>query len=270
MRFTFFKRSSKNKQSAPAWNANSDRLNLGCGAHFHPAWLNLDLSPASPQVMPHDLRAPLPFPDGRFAVVYHSHVLEHFERSFAPVFLAECFRVLKPGGILRVAVPDLEAIAQLYLENLRQAAAGDPSAASRHEWMTLELLDQLVRDRTGGGMLEFWSRDPIPEREFVVKRAGQEALRFIQALEEERRNPSPKAEPTPADPEQFRNSGELHKWMYDRFSLARLLTSVGFVDCVARAADESAIPEFNSYRLDTREDGSVRKPDSFFMEALRP
>jgi len=52
MRFTFFKRSSKNKQSAPAWNANSDRLNLGCGAHFHPAWLNLDLSPASPQVMP--------------------------------------------------------------------------------------------------------------------------------------------------------------------------------------------------------------------------
>ncbi len=273
MKFGFFKCSKKFTQQTRAWNVRSHLLNLGCGAHFHPAWMNVDAVPASLDVMPHDLCDPLPFADGSFSAVYHSHVLEHFPRAFAPVFLAECHRMLKIGGILRVAVPDLEKIACLYLETLREALSGNEQADLRHEWMTIELLDQMTREETGGEMLKFWSRRPMPAKEFVIQRTGQEVLRFIQTLEQQ--IPAPQAPSKPAKPSavevaQFRESGEIHKWMYDRFSLARILRSAGFAGCKLCAADESSIPDFNSYRLDVCENGSARKPDSIFMEAVKP
>jgi len=67
----------------------------------------------------------------------------------------------------------------------------------------------------------------------------------------------------------FRNSGEIHRWMYDRFSLRRLLEQVGFIDVHIWQADQSQIPDFNNYGLDTVE-GKVRKPDSLFMEGIKP
>ena len=57
--------------------------------------------------------------------------------------------------------------------------------------------------------------------------------------------------------------------MYDRFSLERLLIEIGFVDIRCCRADESRIPNFNSYQLDTV-NHTVRKPDSLFMEGLKP
>ncbi len=57
------------------------------------------------------MRQGIPFPDRSFDVVYHSHVLEHLSKSEASKFLKECSRVLRPQGVLRVVVPDLEEIA---------------------------------------------------------------------------------------------------------------------------------------------------------------
>jgi hypothetical protein len=57
--------------------------------------------------------------------------------------------------------------------------------------------------------------------------------------------------------------------MYDRFSLRRVLEQSGFRDPRRCAADQSRIPEFASYDLDTV-GGRVRKPDSLFMEAVKP
>ncbi|ETR69785.1 MAG: hypothetical protein OMM_09304 [Candidatus Magnetoglobus multicellularis str. Araruama] len=73
----------------------------------------------------------IPYADYSVDVVYHSHVLEHMPRQFAPVFIQECFRVLKIGGIIRVAVPDLERIVREYLKNLEQALNDDEQAANR-------------------------------------------------------------------------------------------------------------------------------------------
>src|ERR1700730_4755324 len=95
-------------------------LNLGCGYHFHPDWVNLDLQPSVPQVRRWDLRKRLPFDDASVDFVYHSHVLEHFSRKEGQKFMRECHRVLRPGGIIRVAVPDLERIAKLYLESMER------------------------------------------------------------------------------------------------------------------------------------------------------
>jgi len=67
----------------------------------------------------------------------------------------------------------------------------------------------------------------------------------------------------------FRQSGEVHRWMYDSFSLGRALKDAGFVNVRRCTALESAIPGFESYALDVDERKRIRKPDSLFMEAVR-
>jgi SAM-dependent methyltransferase len=254
------------------------RLNLGCGSCFHEDWVNVDYAPRGEGVIRHNLIHPLAFADGSFTVVYHSHVLEHFPHAFAPVFLTECHRLLSPGGILRIAVPDLEMIARLYLKNLDGALAGDSQAALRYDWMLLELLDQLVRERGGGEVGDYWRQVPIPAEDFVLERVGAELLGFLKAHRADLKNksgaapePSPSYHPPkPSEVAKFRSSGEVHKWMYDRWSLKVLLQKTGFVEINTCTARESSIPDFNRYLLDINPDGSVRKPDSLFMEARKP
>ena len=250
------------------------KVNLGCGSHIHPDWVNVDMVARSPGVITHNLRERLPFEDASFGVVYHSHVLEHFKRAHATVFMRECFRVLAPGGVIRVAVPNLEVIARLYLQYLEQASTGDIQADQRYEWMTHELLDQLVRDEGGGDMLKFWKLNPMPAEDFVVERMGSEVRNVIATLRQQPRSEGhtdgPQPEPDGAAVGAFRCSGEVHKWMYDRWSLEKMLRETGFTEPRVCAANESRIPNFNRYLLDLEADGSTRKPDSLFMEAVRP
>ena len=247
-------------------------LNLGCGTRFHAAWVNLDITPAGSGVRQHDLRTRLPFKEGEFEAVYHSHVLEHLPHSQALPFLRECHRVLAPGGILRVVVPDLEMIARLYLKYLEGGLAGDSHAAQRYDWMVLELLDQMVREQSGGEVRKYWQQNPMPEEEFVIQRCGSEVLSVLEMLRQEKPQtgkPTPLEPPSASQIAEFRASGEIHKWMYDRFSLSDLLNQTGFQQFKVCAPDESRIPAFNSYLLDINADGSTRKPDSLFVEARK-
>jgi predicted SAM-dependent methyltransferase len=244
-------------------------LNLGCGARHHPDWVNVDFTAHSPGVMAHDLRSPLPFPDDSFDAVYHSHVLEHLPRAKAPEFMAECHRVMAPGAVIRVAVPDLERLAKTYLELLDGALSGDNKARQRYEWIVLELFDQMVRNEPGGDMLAYWERNPMPAEDFVYERVGSEARKCVTALRAA--PPRPRSDP-PADSlsvGSFRLSGEVHQWMYDRYSLGGLLARAGFREIAVRQAHESDIKDFNAYLLDLEPDGTVRKPDSLFMEARK-
>jgi predicted SAM-dependent methyltransferase/cephalosporin hydroxylase len=247
------------------------KLNLGCGVHFHSDWINLDIAPSAAEVIAHNLaEEPLPFENRCCAAVYHSHVLEHIPLPSVRPFIDECFRVLAPGGVLRIVVPDLETIARLYLENLSAAAQGDENAANQHEWMTIELVDQLTRETPGGQMLEYWKQNPMPAEAFVFERSGWEARRFV---DQWRADPSAVNIPTAktaAEIGKFRLGGEVHKWMWDRISLTRLLTSAGFEDVQVCLATESSIPGFPSYLLDADAEGHTRKPDSLFIEAKRP
>ena len=251
-------------------------LNLGCGACHHPAWVNVDFRQTGPGVMAHDLSRGVPFPDASFDAVYHSHLLEHFHASTAPLFLAECWRVLKPGGILRVAVPDLEAMARMYVKRLDKALAGDPAAEAQYDWLMLEMLDQMTRVFPGGRMFRYFLQNPMPAESFVLARAGAEARDTVARL----RHPANAAdvrsipeiderELSPADIGAFRASGEVHQWMYDRFSLGRLMRGAGFEEVRVVRADESGIPGFAGYGLDVEADGRVRKPDSLFMEGVK-
>ncbi len=245
-------------------------LNLGCGSSYHPDWINMDFIHADPDVIAHDLRNPLPLEKSSCDVIYTSHVLEHLSRQEAQTFLVECNRVLRPGGVLRIAVPDLETIARLYIRYLDAAAAGDAQAAARHEWMTIELLDQLTRERSGGELLRYWQRSPMPAEDFVIERMGSQVKRFLEA-HRSRGKPATKyiSAPSPKEFLKFRATGENHKWMYDRVSLRAILDSIGFINIKQCTAKESYIHGFESFLLDTNEDGSIRKPDSLFMECMK-
>jgi predicted SAM-dependent methyltransferase len=268
-----------------------DFLNLGCGSRFHPAWTNLDIQPSSAAVRRWDLQKELPFPNESFDVVYHSHVLEHFSKVDGLIFLKRCLRVLRRGGIIRVAVPDLERIARLYIEALDKSLNGDPVWRERYEWILLEMYDQTVRNYSGGEMLAYMQRDPMPEREFVAARMGCEltanaapppksasakgrdyslnALRGCFSRRLARLALGPEGLRA-YDVGRFRLSGEIHNWMYDQYSLAALLERAGFSSPRQVQAAESTIPGWSGYNLDTQPDGSVYKPDSLYMEALRP
>ena len=253
------------------------RLNLGCGHRYHPDWINVDFRSTGPGVISYNLYQRLPFTEDSFDVVYHSHLLEHFPKRFAPVFLQECLRVLKPRGIIRIVVPDLEQIASLYLTSLEKALQGDKEAQKRYEWIILEMFDQMVRNQSGGEMLNYWKQNPMPAEPFVIERCGSEVLNALAVL----RNLANPAPPEPQegtilekdlDPKkigEFRLSGEVHQWMYDRYSLGLLLQKAGFQSVRVCQADQSDIPAFDTYLLDLEANGSVRKPDSLFMEARK-
>jgi Methyltransferase domain len=278
-------------------------LNLGCGRRFHHAWTNVDFVSFDREVIAHNLRTGIPFPDGSFDVVYHSHVLEHFPKPEAAGFLRECQRVLRPRGILRVAVPDLEQMASKYLALLDEARIDSPRWVADHDWILIEMYDQVVRDRPGGEWWEYLSKEHIPNEAFVVARSGVEARNAIEAARQRRLCESPAAiraggaakAKTPLGSltgaaakarerlirwllgaeygalqnGRFRQSGEIHQWMYDRWSLRLLLQSVGYENIVQRSPDVSYVDDWARFNLDTEPDGTVYKPDSLFMEATK-
>ncbi len=274
-------------------------LNLGCGHRFHLDWENVDFSSTGPGVRAYDLRKGIPYPDATFDVVYHSHLLEHFPKESAPVFLGECHRVLKPRGVIRVVVPDLETIVRLYLEALEKASHGVPGLAENYNWMLLEMYDQAVREHSGGSCNEYYSQNPIPNWDFVHERVGAEAdaaLAFVRAAARQAgqpvrfqsklgyilRNPGKflqnrlaklflnKEDYKALKIGKFRRQGEVHLWMYDTYSLAQLLRSAGFRNPQRRQPNESQIPNWKEFHLDAAIDGRAHKPDSLYMEAVKP
>jgi predicted SAM-dependent methyltransferase len=272
-------------------------LNLGCGNRFHPEWVNIDTTSNSPYVKAHDLRHGIPFQDKKFDVVYHSHLLEHFSQTDAIHLMDQCFRVLKHGGIIRVALPDLETLARIYLEALKGACGEGKDWQHHYDWIMLELYDQAVRLSPGGNMLTYLKQKPIPNERFVMDRIGEEGRR-IQRLNDtgtlDNKTLSTRTAENPFRPRwravremitklllksedyyalrvgRFRLQGEVHQWMYDRFSLNRLLQNAGFSSIKQRGALESYIPNWSQYHLDSDANGTIFKPDSLFMEGLKP
>ena len=275
--------------------ADDPLLNIGCGRRYHDDWVNLDLESADPNVIRHDVNNGIPFEEGKFAAVYHSHILEHLEPTDGQKLIQECYRVLKPGGILRIVVPDLECIARLYLETHQEAWLGDETSQVNYNWMKLELLDQLVRRTSGGRMGKYMASREIKNSQFVKSRLGDEfsicqthgsteALASLPLLKRLgkmslgfRRGVSRRLvrwllgtdASAALDEGLFRSEGEIHRWMYDRFSLRQLTRSAGFENFSICEAFESQIANYASFELDAV-GGLVRKPDSIFIECQKP
>jgi predicted SAM-dependent methyltransferase len=272
-------------------------LNVGCGSTFHTDWINIDIYSTSPSVQTHDIRKNLPYPNLSFDACYSSHVLEHLTKDSAHQLLSECFRILKSNGVVRIVVPDLESIVRNYLHTLEQVESGVVEATPNYEWMMLELYDQVVRSMSGGEMSSFlknpklenkdfirsrfaseaemiWREETVEKKSILTKIKSQKGFWFIEKLRitlaKQLVSLIAGRESRKAFEEGlFRNSGEIHRWMYDRFSLRQILEQSGFVEVKVCQADESRIPNFTQYGLDVVED-KIRKPDSLFLEGIKP
>ena len=91
------------------------QLHLGCGTFRLTNWINIDLV-GLPVDLAWDIRSPLPFPDGSASAVFHEHVMEHISGIDGYHFLKECYRVLKPNGVLRIVMPDASKYIKSYLD----------------------------------------------------------------------------------------------------------------------------------------------------------
>lgn len=275
-------------------------INIGCGSTYHKDWINIDKYSRSEIVIAYDITRGLPFETGSVDVCYSSHILEHLSKDDADSFIGEQKRVLKKNGILRIVVPDLEAVCRNYIHYLNEMVAGNTEHEFRYDYTLIELFDQLVRDETGGEMGRLWASSDIEDLDFVVSRNGKTVLDAIRIQKNKSEASSgagkklqelftkkgasgllSKSKDIAASSlirvfgkryhkalrvGLFRISAEIHRVMYDRYSLERLLVSHGFSNVKACLPQESRIPEFYKYNLDVIEE-EIRKPDSLFMEA---
>ncbi|TCP56497.1 putative SAM-dependent methyltransferase [Tamaricihabitans halophyticus] len=88
-------------------------LHIGSGGEHKEGWVNLDLA-GDPVELPWNLKRGLPFPDATVDAIFSEHLLEHIPLPGVAQTLAECHRVLKPGGTMRVGVPDAGQLLESY------------------------------------------------------------------------------------------------------------------------------------------------------------
>jgi predicted SAM-dependent methyltransferase len=134
--------------------ANKIRLNLGCGQVRPQGWINTDSSlnsliqqvPVLGKLVARryskvtyqsgnarymNLNRPWAFADNSVDVVYASHLFEHLKADSARLFLREAYRTLKPGGVLRLVMPDLYKHALTYVNRYE---AGEQEAYRDFLW----------------------------------------------------------------------------------------------------------------------------------------
>ena len=88
------------------------KINLGCGGNLLHGWENHDIDI--------DISNPLPFPDNHADYMFAEHCVEHITHPQALRFFMECHRVLRPEGVLRIAVPSIEYVYEYATEQYLQ------------------------------------------------------------------------------------------------------------------------------------------------------
>ena len=278
-------------------------LNVGCGRNYsnEQEWTNLDFKSFDGKVIEHNLLNGIPFENETFDLVYHSHVLEHFTKKDGKKFISECNRVLKKNGIIRIAVPDLEKIIREYIVQIEKGLENpdDEYTMANYNWILIELFDQMIRNKSGGEMVSLLKKRELINEDFIYERNGNEVKDIRKSFKN--------AEPIQKIPKnkfnflrhilskikflvtfiinsenieyylerypkyqigKFRKEGEIHQWMYDRYSLSNLLKKNGFKEIKVVNAESGKINNWSKYKLDSI-NGITRKPDSLFVEALK-
>jgi len=280
-------------------------LNLGCGDIYIPdqSWINVDYEASPPWVYAHNLLRPLPFSSSCFDLVYTSHFLEHIPKDKVLIFLCECYRVLRPGGILRVTLPDAAEMFQQFLY-FRHSDQHDKA-----DFLMLEIIDQCVRSRPGGLLEKFYlkltnlpSGEQYSWKEFIFERTGHRipdpdshlparkgksayqlkslfsASARLRSEVQARFKSFRRRIATSLVDEGFRGQnislatvGEKHHWLWDFVSLSDEIYKAGFLEPSKLSCSTSAFVDFPFYPLDLTKDGHPRKGlETMYVEARRP
>jgi predicted SAM-dependent methyltransferase len=113
------------------------KLQVGSGTTLLDGWLSTDINPRTDETAYLDATSRFPFEDETFHYVYSEHMIEHIPWKDALFMLRECCRVLKRGGTIRVATPDLKVLLDLY------AGADGPLKERYVRWITDNFLEDV-------------------------------------------------------------------------------------------------------------------------------
>jgi predicted SAM-dependent methyltransferase len=92
--------------------ANKNKLHFGSGLDIKEGFINIDLHHLADIFL--DIRAKLNIPDNSIKYIYSSHLVEHLEHAELVTHLSECYRILEPGGVLRIGFPDFPKVFRFY------------------------------------------------------------------------------------------------------------------------------------------------------------
>ncbi len=184
------------------------KVHLGSGPNILPGWINVDYEPDfNPEVVA-DLSQAFPFEDQSVDYIHSEGVLCQFNLSTGQHFLNECYRILKPGGVMRLLTPDLQRLLAAYLDDY---------------------------DRDENKLAELWTREvEIPLQLGTSAEVVNIGVR------------------------------NLHKFMYDRKTLLKLLISSGFVSKQA-AYQESSVSALSGLDVRAPEDATY-----MYFECKKP
>jgi predicted SAM-dependent methyltransferase len=105
------------------------RLNWGCGSHVARGWINSDIKKAPGIDLVADIRDGLPMATGSIDYAVSVHALPELQYAALVPALRELHRVLKPGGVLRLVLPDLDRAIAAYEEGNADYFKVDPEEA---------------------------------------------------------------------------------------------------------------------------------------------
>lgn len=146
------------------------RLNIGSGdlPMRMPGWVNVDQAPYTGVNLVLKV-PPLPWESDTVSEIYAGHFLEHLERSQGAEFLAECYRVLQPGGRLGILVPDMAECFRRYIAD--EAAPAEFPAGHHRDLRDLDDLNEMIIFSTVQPSHHQWSYDLVTLRR-ALEHAG--------------------------------------------------------------------------------------------------
>lgn len=93
------------------------KLHIGSGRNYKEGWINIDINPKTRKDLCIDVNRSLPFQNDSVDFIFYEHFIEHLSYGDGFDFLKESYRILKHGGVIRTAFPDIDKLIDSYIND---------------------------------------------------------------------------------------------------------------------------------------------------------